>query len=213
MALTSVPIAPLPPDRFRELIGERYREVEEGIVRAREVFAGRAVWHVNSTARGGGVVELLQSLLAYARGAGVDARWAVIDGEPGFYRITKRIHNHLHGFPGDGGQLGDAERRIYEATLQRNADCFRRGNARLDVEGNADERGPEAYNRDLGERRAHAVSSYLQSLGVSASDLNAISFGKDRPLCLGHEESCWKQNRRVTLRPSNLSASTPRTVE
>jgi trehalose synthase len=122
MALTNVPIAPMPPDRFRELIGERYREVEEGIARAREVFAGRVVWHVNSTARGGGVVELLQSLLAYARGAGVDARWAVIEGEPAFYRTTKRIHNRLHGFPGDGGPLGEAERRVYEATLERNAE-------------------------------------------------------------------------------------------
>src|SRR3954464_10843813 len=121
MSLTHVPVAPLPPQRFRELLGERYAELEEVIAQGQELFAGRAVWHVNSTARGGGVVELLQSLLAYARGAGVDARWAVIDGEPGFYRITKRIHNHLHGFPGDGGQLGDAERRIYEATLQRNA--------------------------------------------------------------------------------------------
>src|SRR5213592_3165778 len=110
MTLTGVPIAPLQPDRFRELIGERYREVEEGIVRAREVFAGRAVWHVNSTARGGGVVELLQSLLAYARGAGVDARWLVISGGDDFFAVTKRIHNHLHGSPGDGGALDAAAR-------------------------------------------------------------------------------------------------------
>src|SRR6187455_2646581 len=122
MALTNVPIGPMPPDRFRELIGERYREVEEGIARAREVFAGRAVWHVNSTARGGGVVELLQSLLAYARGAGVDARWAVIGGGPDFFRVTKRIHNQLHGAPGDGGPLGEDERQVYERTLQGNAE-------------------------------------------------------------------------------------------
>jgi trehalose synthase len=121
MPLSHMPIAPLPPDRFRELLGERYREVEEGIIRARRVFAGRVVWHVNSTARGGGVVELLQSLLAYARGAGVDTRWVVIGGEPGFFRITKRVHNQLHGWPGDGGPLGEEERRLYEATLAANA--------------------------------------------------------------------------------------------
>jgi outer membrane protein OmpA-like peptidoglycan-associated protein len=57
------------------------------------------------------------------------------------------------------------------------------------------------------------VAIYLESLGVPESDLHAISYGKDRPLCLGHEESCWQQNRRVTLRPGNLSASTPRTVQ
>jgi trehalose synthase len=119
--LKHVPVAPLPPERFRELLGPDYEEVAEGIRRAREVFAGRAVWHVNSTARGGGVAELLQSLLAYARGASVDARWAVIEGDAEFFRITKRIHNHLHGFPGDGGSLGEAEREVYEAALTADA--------------------------------------------------------------------------------------------
>ncbi len=85
------------------------------------MFRGRAVWHVNSTAKGGGVVELLQSLLAYARGAGVDARWVVIEGGADFFQITKRIHNHLHGSPGDGGGLGEHEREIYEETLRSNA--------------------------------------------------------------------------------------------
>jgi trehalose synthase len=76
---------------------------------------------VNSTPRGGGVAEMLQSLLAYARGAGVDARWEVIQGEPEFFRVTKRIHNHLHGAPGDGGGLGEPEREAYEAALASNA--------------------------------------------------------------------------------------------
>ena len=49
---------------------------------------------------------MLQSLLAYARGAGVDARWLTIGGDEHFFRITKRIHNNLHGAPGDGGELG-----------------------------------------------------------------------------------------------------------
>ena len=120
--LTHVPVAPLSPQRFEALLGSRYREVAEGIRRAQRLFEGRAVWHVNSTARGGGVAELLQSLLAYARGAGVDARWAVIEGNPEFFRITKRIHNHLHGAPGDGGGLGDAEREAYEGGLDANAE-------------------------------------------------------------------------------------------
>ena len=81
---------------------------------AGQVLAGRVVWHVNSTARGGGVAEMLQSLLAYARGAGVDVRWLTIDGDPDFFRITKRIHNHLHGSAGDGGPLGPAERKVYD---------------------------------------------------------------------------------------------------
>jgi trehalose synthase len=121
MSLTHVPVAPLPPERFRELLGDRYSEIEDIIARGQELFGGRAVWHVNSTARGGGVAELLQSLLAYARGGGVDTRWAVIGGNPEFFLITKRIHNHLHGAAGDGGSLGPAEHAVYEETLRDNA--------------------------------------------------------------------------------------------
>jgi trehalose synthase len=121
LTITHVPISPLPPERFRELLGERYEEVEAAVDRAGEVLGGRAVWHLNSTARGGGVAELLQSLLAYARGAGVDARWSVIDGDADFFAITKRIHNRLHGWAGDGGDIGPAERAHYEETLEANA--------------------------------------------------------------------------------------------
>jgi trehalose synthase len=119
--LRHVPIASFPLERFQALLGDRWSEVETAMRRAREVFAGRVVWHVNSTARGGGVVELLTSLLAYARGAGVDNRWVVINAGPEFFRITKRIHNNLHGSPGDGGPLGSEEREIYEATSAENA--------------------------------------------------------------------------------------------
>ena len=115
------PVERLPPERFRELLGDRYQAVADAVARAPVVFRGRAIWHVNSTARGGGVVELLQSLLAYARGAGVDARWVVIAGTPRFFNVTKRIHNNLHGSGGDGGPLGEEERDAYEATLAANA--------------------------------------------------------------------------------------------
>lgn len=112
-----IPVPVLPLERFRELLGEDFGDVEEGVARAGELFKGRVIWHINSTARGGGVVELLQSLLAYARGAGVDARWAVIEGDPEFFRLTKRIHNNLHGWAGDGGPLDGAARALYERTL------------------------------------------------------------------------------------------------
>ena len=65
---------------------------------------------------------MLQTLLAYVRGAGVDARWLVIEGDPEFFAITKRIHNGLYGSPGDGGDLGQAERARYERVLARNAE-------------------------------------------------------------------------------------------
>jgi len=114
-ALEEVPVAAISPERFRPLLGESYSQVEDAIRKARDVLSGRVVWHVNSTARGGGVAELLQSLLAYGRGAGVDLRWLTISGNPDFFWVTKRIHNHLHESPGDGGPLGEGERRIYEA--------------------------------------------------------------------------------------------------
>src|SRR6476620_960616 len=105
-ALEEVPVAALSPERFRPLLGESSSQVEDAIGRASEVLSGRVVWHVNSTARGGGVAELLQALLAYGRGAGVDLRWLTISGNPDFFRVTKRIHNHLHESEGDGGPLG-----------------------------------------------------------------------------------------------------------
>jgi trehalose synthase len=115
--LDHIEIAPLSPERFRSILAEgQMAELEASIERAAGVFHGRVVWNVNSTARGGGVAEMLHSLVAYTRGAGVDARWVVIHGEPDFFRVTKRIHNRLHGSAGDGGPLGPEERAAYERT-------------------------------------------------------------------------------------------------
>ncbi len=120
--LHEVRVGRLEPRRFREALAdaewERFWELVE---RARVVLEGRVVWNVNSTASGGGVAELLRALLAYSRGADVDARWLVLAGNPAFFEVTKRIHNNLHGAAGDGGELGERERRIYESTLEANA--------------------------------------------------------------------------------------------
>jgi trehalose synthase len=80
---------------------------------------GRTLWHVNSTDGGGGVAELLHQLLGYILDAGIACRWVVVDGTPPFFRITKRIHNRLHGSPGDGGDLGPSERKAYGKVLGR----------------------------------------------------------------------------------------------
>ncbi|HEY6637618.1 MAG TPA: glycosyltransferase [Solirubrobacterales bacterium] len=116
-ALHEVPVSSFSPERFRALLADRYEQVDEAIDVSRRLLHGRVTWHVNSTARGGGVAELLQSLLAYARGAGADVRWMTISGNPDFFRVTKRIHNRLHESEGDGGPLGPAEREIYDAAL------------------------------------------------------------------------------------------------
>src|SRR3954470_6115256 len=113
--LEQVAIAPLPIERFADVLTPEQQEgLERTITRSQSLLAGRVVWNVNSTAYGGGVAEMLRSLIAYSRAAGADARWVVMGGEPDFFRITKRIHNNLHGNAGDGGPLGERERRIYE---------------------------------------------------------------------------------------------------
>ena len=119
--LTHVPVPALPLERFETVLSvAQTDELRSNAVRARDVLAGRVVWNLNSTARGGGVAEMLTSLIAYTRGAGVDARWTVIEGNPDFFRVTKRIHNRLHGASGDGGLLGGAEEAIYRKVMERN---------------------------------------------------------------------------------------------
>ena len=120
--LEMVEVAPHPPERFESVLEpEPFERLADGIRSARELLGERTIWNVSSTAKGGGVVELLLPLIGYAKGAGVDARWAVIQGNPEFFTVTKRIHNHLHGFDGDGGGLDDAARKVYEDALEGNA--------------------------------------------------------------------------------------------
>lgn len=113
-------------DRFKDLIAaEKYDRLAAATEVARKLFAGRTVWNVNSTATGGGVAEMLRSLIGYVKDAGVDGRWLVIPGNGRFFQVTKRIHNRLHGSPGDGGPLDAAARHVYESTLESSAEQLR----------------------------------------------------------------------------------------
>src|SRR5690348_14469260 len=95
-------VAELAPERFASVLTRGEYEALIGLIdQAARELNGRVVWNVNSTAKGGGVVEMLRPLLGYCRGAGVDARWAVVSGGSEFFAVTKRIHNRLHGFAGD----------------------------------------------------------------------------------------------------------------
>lgn len=74
---------------------------------------------------------------------------------------------------------------------------------RITVEGHADERGTRDYNLALGERRANSAKNFLVSIGVDASRIQTVSYGKERPSALGSDEQAWAQNRRavtVTVR-------------
>jgi len=127
VTLTKVETGVFDPRRFEGVLSpEAWGRFDAALGRAEAIFAGRTIWNVNSTGKGGGVAEMLVSLLAYAQGAGVDARWVVIEGNQDFFRVTKRIHNHLHGAPGDGGELGEAQRAVYEDALAPNAEQLAR---------------------------------------------------------------------------------------
>ena len=118
----TVDIPPVGAERLRDVLSdEQLRAFVAGAEDARALLDGRTVWNVNSTAKGGGVVELLRPLVGYARGIGIDCRWQVIGGDPQFFDVTKRLHNRLHGAEGDGRPLDEAARRIYERTLSGEA--------------------------------------------------------------------------------------------
>ncbi|ANB18979.1 peptidoglycan-associated lipoprotein Pal [Dokdonella koreensis] len=71
--------------------------------------------------------------------------------------------------------------------------------ARVTLEGNTDERGSREYNLGLGERRGNAVQSALSAAGASAGQLTVVSYGEERPVDRGHDESAWSKNRRVEI--------------
>ncbi len=70
---------------------------------------------------------------------------------------------------------------------------------KLTIQGNCDERGSDEFNLALGDARAKEAKDYLASLGVPASQLETVSFGKEHPVCTDHDESCWQKNRRAHI--------------
>lgn len=104
-----------------------------------------------------------------------------------------RVHFDL-----DSSELHPADR----TSLDRISRCLRAEQAlHVTIEGNADERGTEEYNLALGQRRALSVDKYLQTMGVSETQLKTISYGKEKPICREHDEACWAQNREAAVKP------------
>jgi peptidoglycan-associated lipoprotein len=84
------------------------------------------------------------------------------------------------------------------AALTKDAEFLRSyPQVRVSIEGHCDERGSTEYNLGLGQRRAEAAKNYLISLGISADRMETTSWGKERPFCTEHDETCWQQNRRA----------------
>ena len=102
-------------------------------------------------------------------------------------------------FDFDSAGLSSAARQ----TLAKNAAALKKSSIKVRIEGNCDERGSDEYNLALGEKRARAAMQYLTTMGIAADRLSVISFGKEKPVDAGHDETAWANNRRddfVTVR-------------
>lgn len=127
----------------------------------------------------------------------------------------------LGGVEGSGGFVGDplqdpdsllSERTVYfefdKSEIKLNAREIIEAHAEylsnhpsvsIVLEGHADERGTREYNLSLGERRAMAVQQMMTLMGVSRDQIEVVSYGEERPVAMGHDESAWAQNRRVEI--------------
>lgn len=94
----------------------------------------------------------------------------------------------------------DALKPEFQAIIGCHSKYLRdRPSSRMNLEGNADERGSREYNMGLGERRGNAVSSAIQAQGGSGSQISVVSYGEERPVCTESNEECWARNRRVEI--------------
>ena len=84
-------------------------------------------------------------------------------------------------------------------TLEADAAWLKSNNVLILIEGQCDERGTEDYNLALGDRRARATMNYLAALGIATNRISMVSYGKERPVCAEHTESCWALNRRAHI--------------
>jgi peptidoglycan-associated lipoprotein len=97
-------------------------------------------------------------------------------------------------FESDSTELTGTSR----STLDKQAQWLQQyGNYTFTIEGHADERGTREYNIALGARRAQAVRDYLASRGIQAGRMRTVSYGKERPVAVCNDISCWSQNRRA----------------
>src|SRR5213594_259681 len=110
---------------YAEVIGQERYEQLRTLAKAAK---GRSMLHINATAYGGGVAEILQNLVPLLRDAGVDAHWAVLDAPAAFYDITKKIHNALQGMKLD---LSEDEKRLFLEVGRENASQLERADVIL----------------------------------------------------------------------------------
>ena len=113
-------------------------------------------------------------------------------------QIEALLNQKMYNFPFDSSKLSEGDYKALD--VQAAFLNSREGNKKnITIQGHTDERGTRTYNLALGERRANAVKNYLVAKGVSASRIEVISFGFEKPLIAEHNESAWGQNRRALI--------------
>lgn len=116
--------------------------------------------------------------------------------EAGEMYTTQAPHNQIYLFAYDNSALEDK----YVPSVNAQAEYLKSNpGARVLIAGNTDERGSREYNVALGERRANTVADILRMAGVDRQQMRVVSYGKERPANLGHDEASHAQNRRVEL--------------
>jgi len=162
---------------YAEIIGEeRHTEIR----RLAAAVAGRSMLHVNATAPGGGVAEILQNLVPLLRDAGVDAHWTVLDAPPEFFDITKKIHNALQGMALD---LSDAEKKLFLEVARQNAADLPRADVVLAHD-------PQAVAlRHFAAEPKHAAWVWRCHIDLTAAHESVWSFV--RPFVEEHDASIW----------------------
>jgi peptidoglycan-associated lipoprotein len=134
------------------------------------------------------------ALAACARGSQDDALNGAAAGAPGSYQdFTANVGDRVF-FDTDVTELSATA----QATLDKQATWLNHyGRYTFTIEGHADERGTREYNFALGARRADSVKNYLVAKGIAATRIKTISYGKERPVAVCNDISCWSQNRRA----------------
>ncbi|CAJ0992947.1 peptidoglycan-associated lipoprotein Pal [Pantoea sp. Nvir] len=133
---------------------------------------------------------------ANGKGANMNSNGLLFSDEQARLQVQQLQQNKIIYFKLDKYNIQSE----YAQILDEHA-AFLRSNLsyKVTIEGHADERGTPEYNIALGERRANAVKIYLQGKGVSAEQMSIVSYGKEKPDVLGHDETAYSKNRRAVL--------------
>lgn len=116
--------------------------------------------------------------------------------EAGEMYTTKAPHDQVYLFGYDNSSVNEK----YMASIHAQAEYLKsHPNARVTINGHTDERGSREYNIALGERRANSIANIIKRDGVGRSQVKVVSYGKERPANLGHDETARAQNRRAEL--------------